>query len=101
VAYGATGSDKAANQVAQDNNARGQGAHVAASRSAAKASTVYSNEDWDLVDAKKKGKVNLATMPAAAMPEPMRNMPAPQREAYVAQKAHEREQIQKRIAEVN
>jgi hypothetical protein len=101
VAYGATGADKAANQQAQDANARGAGAHVAASRAAAKASTVYSNEEWDLVDARKKGKVNIASMPAAAMPEPMRAMPPAQREQYVAEKAHEREAIQKKIADVN
>jgi hypothetical protein len=101
VAYGSTGGEKAANQAAQDSNARGQGAHVAASRAAAKASTVYSNEEWDLVDAKKKGKVNIATMPPAAMPAPMRAMPPAEREKYVEQKAHERDQIQKRIAEVN
>jgi von Willebrand factor type A domain len=100
VAYGATGESRAQNQVAQDANARGAGGHVAASRAAAKASTVYSNEDWDLVDAKKKGK-DVAAMPAAALPAPMRAMKPAERDKFVEEKARERAEIQHKIAEVN
>jgi hypothetical protein len=66
----------------------------------AKSSALYSNEDWDLVDAKKKGK-KLADMPATALPPEMAAMPAEKREEYVAGKAKDREKLQRQIAEVN
>jgi von Willebrand factor type A domain len=100
VAYGAEGGRRAANQAAQDKNAEGAGGMVAASRAMAKSSALYSNEEWDLVDAKKRGK-KIADMPAAALPPAVAAMPAEKRDEYVAQKAKEREQIQKQIAETN
>jgi hypothetical protein len=100
VAYGAMGSARAANQAAQDKNAEGAGGMVAASRAAAKSSALYSNEEWDLVDAKKHGK-KIADMPAAALPPTVAAMPAPQREAYVDGKAKERQKLQQEIASVN
>jgi hypothetical protein len=99
VGYGATGEARAQQQIAQDKNASSQGAPVAASRSAAKASPVYSNEDWDLVDAKKHGK-SVSSIPATALPAPVAAMPAPAREKFVEEKARQRDAIQRKIADV-
>jgi hypothetical protein len=101
VGYGAMGHAKAANQAAQDSNARSAGAPVAASRAAAKASGVYVNDEWDLVDARKHGKKDVKAMPAAEMPAPMAGMSDKQREQYLDGKAAEREALQKKIAEVS
>jgi hypothetical protein len=100
IAYGSTGRAHAENQAAQDKNAQSAGGYVAATRSAAKASPMYSNEEWDLVDAKKKGK-KVADMPAAELPAPVAALPPEKRDAFVQEKAKEREKIQKQIADVN
>ncbi len=100
VAYGAMGSTRAANQAAQDKNAEGAGASVAAARATAKSGALYSNEEWDLVDAKKHGK-KIADMPAAALPAPVAALPPAKRDEYVEHKAKEREKLQQQIASVN
>jgi hypothetical protein len=100
VAYGVDGGRRAANQAAQDKNAQGAGGSVAASRAIAKSSPLYSNDEWDLVDAKKKGK-KIAEMPVTALPPAVAAMPAEKREEFVAGKAKEREKIQKQISELN
>jgi hypothetical protein len=98
VAYGAGGAAHAENQAAQDKNAASAGAPAAASRAVAKSSVLYEASDWDLVDAKKKGKKDVAAMPAAELPAPMRALKPADRQAYLDGKAHEREEIQKQIA---
>jgi von Willebrand factor type A domain len=100
VAYGAHGGEKSANQAAQDANASSSGAGVAAGRAQAKASVAYSNEDWDLVDAAKKGK-KVAEVKPQELPLEMRNMTAGEREEHVKKKAAERATIQRRIDEVS
>lgn len=100
VAYGSHGGEGLAMQAAQDKNATATSAPAAASRVAAKGSGLYSNENWDLVDARKKGK-SVKDMPVAAMPAEMKPMTAVQREKFVDEKTKERDQIQQRIAEVS
>lgn len=100
VGYGAHGGEGLARQAAQDKNASSMSAPAAASRTAAKASGMYSNEAWDLVDAKKKGK-KVAEMPAADLPAPMQAMKPADREKFVEQKAEERAAVTKQIATIN
>lgn len=97
VGFGRAGGEGAARQVAQDQNAKAMSASSIATRAAAKASVAYDNSDWDLVDAKKKGKVDLKAMPAAALPAPMQAMKPEEREAFVAKKEAERAEIQTKI----
>ncbi len=102
VGYGHVAQEKAANQAAQDANAASAGPAVAASRAAAKAKpSVYSNSDWDLVDANKRAGKDVKTMPAAELPKPMQHMSGDERQRYVDQKSHEREELQKKIADVS
>src|SRR5205814_8165260 len=54
VYYGVEGQVKQLNQAAQDSNAAAAGAPVAAARSVSKASGLYRNEMWDLVDRMKQ-----------------------------------------------
>ncbi len=99
VGYGAEGGAAMARQAAQDQNALGMSAGSGATRAASKASAHYSNEDWDLVDAKKKGKLD--AIPAAAMPEPMRKMSPDERKAFVDGKEKERAEIQAKIVKLS
>jgi hypothetical protein len=102
IAFGGEGGRVAAeNQAAQDKNAAAMSAPAAASRAAAKASTLYDNDRWDLVDATKHGKRDVKDMKPADLPAEMRNMNADQRQKYVEQKAQERAQLQKQINELN
>jgi hypothetical protein len=91
---------KAMNQAAQDKNAAASGAPVAAARAAAKATSVYRNDEWDLVDAARHHSRDIKAVPAEELPKPMQTMTPVQRETYVAEKAAEREKLQKKIAEL-
>src|SRR5438874_2438893 len=71
VGYGAVAKEKAPRQAAMDAAAGSAGAPVAASRAAAKASVLYRNDEWDLVDARAHGKKDVAHMKAEELPEPM------------------------------
>lgn len=97
LGYGPKGGEAVARQAVQDKNAGGMSAGSLATRAAAKASALYNNADWDLVDAKKDGK-KVADMPAAALPEPMQKMKPAEREAFVEEKAKERAELQARIS---
>jgi hypothetical protein len=100
VPYGAGGVAHLSNQAAQDQNAGKMGAPAMAARAAAKSSALYRADEWDLVDAQRHGK-KVAEMPAAALPAPVAALPAAQRDAYVAAKAKDRAELQKKIAEAN
>jgi hypothetical protein len=77
------------------------GAPVAASRAAAKASTLYRNDEWDLVDARAHGAKDIKKMPVADMPAPMQRMSEEERGRYLDGKARERTELQKRIADLS
>jgi hypothetical protein len=100
IAYGGEGHAALENQTAQDKNAATLSAPAAASRAAAKASGLYENDRWDLVDAQRHGR-DVKDMKPGDLPAQMRSMSADQRQKYVEQKADERAQIQKQINEVN
>lgn len=101
VGYGRGGRARAENQIAQDKNASSAGDAAAASRAVGKSSSVYRNDDWDLVDAKKGKKVDVKTLAADELPTEMKDLKPAEREAFVEKKAKERADIQKRIAEIS
>jgi hypothetical protein len=101
VGYGRVAAEKAKKQAAMDGAAGAAGAPVAASRAAAKASVLYRNDEWDLVDARAHGKKDVAKMPTAELPEPMQRMSDKEREQYLDGKAKERAELQKKIAELS
>jgi hypothetical protein len=101
VAYGANGRVYAARQSAQDVNAVSTGKGSVTARSVTKASKSYDNSGWDIVDAQKKGKVQLESLADADLPAEMKGMDGPMRRAYVAAKEAERTKIQDRIKELN
>jgi hypothetical protein len=102
VMYGKDAPARAANQAAQDANAAKLGASVAAARAGSKASGVYQNEAWDLVDRLKKDpKLDIKKIPENELCEELRKLSADKREAYVKEKATEREALQKKIGDLN
>ncbi|ATB39415.1 hypothetical protein CYFUS_004859 [Cystobacter fuscus] len=101
VAYGAAGKKSQLRQEQQDSNSRGVSIASMVSRSVAKSSGNYSNESWDLVDAVKKNQVDVKSVRAEDLPEPMRGLDAAGRKAWLEAREQERTQLQQRIQTLN
>lgn len=97
LSFGHAGRKRRKNQIAQDKNARAVNAPAAAQRAAAKASGLYNNASWDLVDASKKKDFKLGEVKAEHLPEPMRKMSLDERKAHIAKHAARRAELQKQI----
>ena len=99
--YGARGQAGAANQAAQDRNAAALGVQSGASRAAAKATALYDNAAWDLVDASRDEDFEPAELKEEEMPENMRSMTPQERAAYIEGMRRARAAVQKKIQEAN
>jgi hypothetical protein len=100
VAYGRAGKEAAQRQVAQDANAGAMSAGSVAMRAKSKASAVYNNSGWDLVDAKKEGKP-MGSIAEAELPAELQKMGEKEREAWVDAKAKERAELQAKITKLS
>ena len=83
-------------QEAQDTNAAAS-MGSATTRAVSKASRMYDNSGWDLVDGSKKGAVKLEELKDEDLPAELKGKSASERQAYVETKAKERSDIQARI----
>ncbi len=101
IAYGKQGQAGADRQMAQDANATAASTAVAQQRAVAKANAFYRNSAWDLCDALKEGKVDLAKIKPEELPENMRKMTPEERLAYVKKMQDERASIQTKINKLN
>lgn len=101
VGYGAAGGQRAALQQQMDVSAVAASPPAAAARASAKASPLYRNDEWDLVDARAQDKKKVAAMPAHVLPPAMRAMNEKERDAYLDGKAKQRADVQQRIAELS
>lgn len=97
VPFGSRGRLSLEKQSRQDANAATMGVQSEASRVAAKASDLYRNTSWDLVDASKEKDFDLAQVGAKDLPEPLRTMSPEERRAFVNKKAAARRDIQDQI----
>lgn len=100
IGYGVSGRKNVARQQAQDANMAGISGGAAAERAVTKSSAAYSNETWDLVD-KVKTEGSLKNVDEDALPAEMKGMSPKDREAYVAEKSKERQEIQSEIQDLN
>jgi len=101
VPYGAQGQQKSQRQAAMDSKNKSISSGLMAKRVISKASKMYSNESWDLVDAVKEGKVDIEKMEQKSMPAPMRKMDKAGQKAYVEQKAQQRKDIKEEIVKLS
>ncbi|MHC4990389.1 MAG: vWA domain-containing protein [Planctomycetota bacterium] len=101
IPYGELGEWGCSNQLAQDANAQSVNAATAAARCATKASALYNNGRWDLVDASRQESIKLEEVAQDQLPEVMQAMTLEERRAYVEQKAERRGVIQAEVAELN
>jgi hypothetical protein len=96
------GREAAEKQVAQDRAAADAAPAAAAERGVSKASGLYRNGSWDLVDKLKDDpKFDLAKLKDEELPEEMRKLKPDERAGYLKKKAEERAAIQRTIGEVS
>ncbi len=100
LAYGAHGAARAARQSAQDMNAAAD-MGSATNRALSKASGLYRNGSWDLVDAINDAEIDLADIPEDQLPEAMRGMNGEERKAHVAGMNTQRLEITAKIQTLN
>ncbi|MBI1827681.1 MAG: hypothetical protein HYR83_14990 [Planctomycetes bacterium] len=98
--YGSMGDAGQRNQIEQDRVAKRVGAASDSSRVAAKASALYQNAGWDLVDAVAEKKVELKDVKESELPPVMQNMPAEKRREFVKEQSLARADIQRQINEL-
>ncbi len=96
IAYGGAGRASLARQAKEDSNAQGVSLGTVATRAKAKASGLYNNSTWDLVDAKKAGKAPSA-IAKDELPAEMQAMSDGEREQFVEQKSKQRSELQAQI----
>jgi len=101
LGYGQLGDKYKARQEAQDANAKSLNESAAASRVSSKASKLYVNSNWDIVDAVQNKKIDLAKIPAKDLPKPMQTMSVEERTKYVETLALRRKELQKEIGQLN
>jgi hypothetical protein len=101
ISYGSAGLARKKMQAEQDRYAEAAAPAAMVQRSVAKASVMYDNASWDLVDAKKEKKLDVAALKEEQLPPEMKDMKPEEREAYVEKKAAERAALQKKIAKLN
>jgi hypothetical protein len=97
VAYGRGGAEGMHRQRAMDAALAASAPAAVSVRAAAKSGDLYRNESWDLVDAVKAKKAEVKALKEEELSPEMRALPAEQREAYVAEKAKERADLQAKI----
>lgn len=100
VGYGNQGESKKMNQVRQDENAQMVSFANKTERAVSKSKAVYKNEEWDLVDRVKKDKDAVLKLKKEELPKEYQNKTKEQINAIIAEKAVEREKIQKEIGEL-
>lgn len=101
IYYGSQGRSKKAAQEREDNNASSYSQANKVKRIVSKSSGVYKTHSWDLVAADKKGNINFNEIEDSTLPEEIQGKTVAEKEAFVAEKAKERETIQKEIQSLN
>jgi len=102
IAYGAHGKGRLMEQAAQDSNALSkEEAGAAVQRAVSKSSVNYHNSSWDLVDATKEKDFDWAKVQKEDLPEEMRGLDAEGRKKYVAERQAKRDEIARKIQELN
>ncbi len=101
ISYGALGSVKMEQQLAQDNNAYELEEAVAVKRTVSKSSRLYNNRKWDLVDASEEDSFDITMVDKDELPKELKGKSASEIEVHIAEKKAERTRIQKEIQKAN
>lgn len=99
--YGPAGQKGKTNQTRQDANAASLGDQSVGSRIVAKASKLYNNAHWDLIDAEEQEGLDVAEVKKENLPAEMRDMTVKQRRSYVERTKRTRKVVRERIKEIS
>jgi len=97
VLYGSQAGVWAQNQVTQDGNAARLNSAAEATRCQTKASSLYRNGHWDLVDACNEPTFKLEDVKKQDLPEVLRKMSADELRAHVAAQKKKRDEIKQQV----
>jgi hypothetical protein len=100
LGYGRGGAEAKKRQIEQDANAS-TNIVSATTRAVSKASRLYDNANWDLVDGTKTGAVRLEKLKEEDLPAELRGKSLEQRRAIVEAKEKERMAMRDRIQQLN
>jgi hypothetical protein len=100
IGYGSKGVEKKRSQEVEDANAQSISGANFAERSVSKSKDVYKNESWDLVDKAKKDAKVLEEIKKEELPKELQGKSKEELKTFVAEKAKEREAIQKEMADL-
>jgi len=97
IPYGKRGHSSALRQREQDSKNSKVSVGLMAKRAVSKASSMYKNEGWDLVDAWTSKRVKLKDLDDKALPAKMQAMNLQEKKDYVRNKQQQRQQLQEKI----
>lgn len=100
IPYGSLGKKKYERQRMQDIKSKSISSGLMSKRARAKASAMYDNSKWDLVDAVSKNKVNIDKLKENELPEELQKMTKEKRKQYVKKKIEARIKLKKEIIEL-
>lgn len=101
IPFGKEGKRKRDLQLEQDQKSQSVSSGLMAKRAMSKASKLYKNSTWDLVDAVEQGEVKVEELDDEALPAPMVGMAPEERTEYVITRQAERKKIQQEILELS
>src|SRR5262249_1136569 len=101
VTYGREGEAKKKNQADQDKESEKASKDTAISRSQSKASMLYRNSTWDLVDKMKEKDFDIKKLKEEDLCDELKKVKPAERMDYLKKKAEERTKIQKKIEELS
>ncbi len=101
ISYGSIGRQKKELQSMQDANAAELEEVVAVKRAVSKSSRLYKNSQWDLVDAAEDDESIISELKEKELPEELQGKSKSEIKAYINEKKMERQEIQKKIQELN
>ena len=101
LAFGSSAEEYLYRQSEQDKNSMSMSPGVMVNRSVTKSGGQYKNSTWDLVDAKKEGKLKIEELKEDELPKEMQKMSGEERKAYVDKMSKEREALQNKINKLN
>jgi len=97
VPYGKQGRSNIQRQARQDEKSMNISSGFMAKRARTKASAYYNNSGWDLVDAFKNKKVDLAKVQPSTLPAPLQKMSQKELKGYIKKQADKRKAIKEEI----
>ncbi len=101
IAYSTEGEEKKLRQKKQDSFARSSSKGSAVERTVSKSSVVYSNSEWDLVDAFEEDEAIVEDLKEEELPEELQGKTTEEITEYINEKQLKRTEIQNQIKELN